>query len=197
MGNKNSRQELVVDMRDCNVGKLSNYSDAKEIESLRNSFPNHFTGYEQRMGVKISDYIKYDNGLYLYMSRAFSIRFLFDMEKFSMMKNFKVHNEDVKMYIQIEERFSDGNKKVNMYESDNFVALDSRNCFLIFAFISKVKIEDEFNISVTKLLAGPKSFEDKLTRRNGHITVKDGFTPEARKITFFEIIGKEGRKTTV
>lgn len=191
MGNKNSRQELIVDMKDCNVGKLSNYGDAKEIESLRNSFPNHFTGYEQSMGLKISDYIRYDNGLHLYTSRAFSIRFLFDMEKFSIMKNFKVHNENVKMYIQIEERFSDGKKKINMYESENLVALDGRNCHLIFAFISKDKIEDEFTISVTKLLAGPKSFEDMLIRRNVHIKIKDGFTPEAKKVSFFDIIGKQ------
>ncbi len=63
--NKSTRKHVEETMNDCNVGKLTCYSDAKEIELLRNSLPNHFTGYEQCMSLKISDYIKYDNG-YIY-----------------------------------------------------------------------------------------------------------------------------------
>lgn len=195
MGNIKSTQKLVeVDMNDCNVGKISNYSDAKDMEYLRNTLPNHFTGYEQKMGLKISDYIKYDNGLYLYISRSILMRYLFDMEKCYMINNFKVLNPDVKMYIQMDERLKGkkGDKKsVNLYESENFVVRDGYNCHLVFAFISRHKIEDEFNISADKLLAGPQSFADTLEERNLHIHIKNGSQLGAKKITFLEMIEKE------
>ena len=193
MGNIQKRVE-VVDMNDCNVGKISNYSDAKEMESLRDSLPNHFTGYEQKMSLKISDYIKYDNGLYLYISRSILMRYLFDMEKCYMINNFKVLNPDVKMYIQMDERLKGkkGDKKsVNLYESENFVVRDGYNCHLVFAFISRHKIEGEFNISADKLLAGPQSFADTLEERNLHIHIKNGSQLGAKKITFLEMIEKE------
>ena len=197
MGNIKSTQkrvEVVVDMNDCNVGIVSNYKDAKDIESLRNSLPNHFTGYEQNMGLKISDYIKYDNGLYLYISRSILMRYLFDMEKCYMINNFKVLNKGVKMYIQMDERLKGkiGDKKsVNLYESENFVVRDSSSCHIAFAFISRHKIEEEFNISADKLLAGPQSFADTSEERNLHIHIKNGSQLGAKRIKFLEMIEKE------
>ena len=209
MGNIQKRVE-VVDMNDCNVGTISNYSDAKDMESLRDSLPNRFTGYEQKMGLKISDYTKYDNGLYLYISRSILMRYLFDMEKCCMINNlmrylfdmekccminnFKVLNPDVKMYIQMDERLKGkkGDKKsVNLFESENFVVRDGYSCHLAFAFISRHKIEGEFSISADKLLAGPQSFADTLEERNLHIHIKNGSQLGAKRITFSEMIEKE------
>jgi hypothetical protein len=139
MGNIKSTQKLVeVNMNDCNVGKITNYNDAKQIESFRNSLPNHFTGYEQNMSLKIADYIKYDNGIYLYISRSILMICLFDMEQCSMINNFKVQNENVKMCIQLEERLNGSKKKTNLYESENFFVRDGlRTVLRLFINIHK------------------------------------------------------------
>lgn len=191
MGNIKSTQKRVeVDMNDCNVGKITNYNDAKEIESFRNSLPNHFTGYDQNMSLKISDYIKYDNGIYLYISRSILMRYMFDMKKCSMVKNFKVQNENVKMYIQLDERLNGSKKKANLYESENFFVIDGL-CHLTFAFVSRHKIEDEFIISAEKLLLGPQSFHNTLQHGKVHIHIKNGSQLGAKKITFLEMIERD------
>jgi hypothetical protein len=192
MGNIKSSQKYVeVNMNDCNVGKITNYNDVKELELFRNSLPNHFTGYTQNMSLKISDYIKYDNGMYLYISRSILVRYLFDMEKCFMVNNFKVQNENVKMYIQLDERMKGQKKCVNLYESVNFVVRDGNSCHLVFAFVSKHKIEDEFIITADKLLAGPQSFINKLQDHKLHIHIKNGSQLGAKKVTFLEMIERE------
>lgn len=189
--NKSTRKHVEVTMNDCNVGKLTCYSDAKEIELLRNSLPNHFTGYEQCMSLKISDYMKYDNGLYLYTSRSILMRYLFDMEKCSMIQNFKVQNEYVKMYIQMDVKLPDGKRKIDLYESENFVVRDDISCHLTFAFVSKKIINEEFSIIAEKLLSGPESFTNSLNNRNLRIKVKNSVRLDAKKVSFFDMIEKQ------
>lgn len=192
MGNNKSTHKVVeVVKNDCNVGKLTCYNDAKEIELLRNTLPNHFTGYEQCMSLKISDYIKYENGLYLYISRSILMRYLFDMEICSMIQNFKVQNEDVKMYIQTDMKLPDGKKKVDLYETENFIVRDDSSCHLTFAFVSKRIITEEFTIIAEKMLSGPESFTKSLNDKKMHIKVKNGEQLDAKKVSFFNMIEKQ------
>jgi hypothetical protein len=63
---------------------------------------------------------------------------LFDMEQCSMINNFKVQNENVKMYIQLEERLNGSKKKTNLYESENFFVRDGlRTVLRLFINIHK------------------------------------------------------------
>jgi hypothetical protein len=135
------------------------------IEACNNNTetPNFLIGYDYNISFKIQNYVKYENGLYLYSSPMMNAYLLFGLDcTFDIINNFRVNNPDVQMLIEIEKQMQDHRVISNLYEAENFELkykyAFKYNRIITFKFISKSPISEAFSISTTKYLAGPKVF---------------------------------------
>lgn len=198
MGNSMERN---VNIRDVIVDdEITNYDDAKTVQFLhykdQENSPNHLIGYKQNISFKITNYMKYDNGVYIYETNTHSIESVFgEGYTCDILNNIKIQNENVKMYIQIEVEFVKGGKGITIFEAENFeinYVQATRFGFITFIFVSKDIIVEEFNISATKYIAGPYLFRKYIAvieNPTTHIHITNGPIHEyAKRILFYDII---------
>lgn len=202
MGNTlSSRDNKTINIRDVIIDdEIKNYDDATTVQFLhykdQEKSPNHLIGYKQNISFKITNYIKYDNGLYLYKTSSNSVASLFgESNTCDILKDIKIQNENVKLYIQLEVYYVSGKEERSIFEAENFELNYARaSCFnfLTFIFVSK-DIVEEFNIYATKYIAGPELFRQYIVKMENpmtHIHITNGplFDKYAKCVFLTDII---------
>ena len=173
MGNSNSKTNNgILYAKDVIVNdEITNYHEANIMSCIKypdKNGTNYLIGYNYSVSLNCLDYIKYENGLYLYTTKFYDFDALFGCNGFDVVNNIRIKNENdnIKMYIRIEINYRGGETLRTIYEAENLELKSSVSSLykISFFFVTKEPIINDICISSTKYMAGPYSFREYISR---------------------------------